>query len=32
MNDPGMKMPEDMPFDPKRMIYAGFDPLYVLEK
>ena len=31
-NDPDMKMPDDMPFDPQRMIYAGFEPLYVLEK
>lgn len=27
-NDPRMKMPETMPFDPKRMIFAGFDVVY----
>ena len=32
MNDPEMQMPDDMPFDGQRMIYAGFEPLYVLEK
>jgi uncharacterized protein YbaA (DUF1428 family) len=26
-NDPRMKMPEDMPFDGKRMIFGGFAPL-----
>jgi len=25
MSDPGMKMPKNMPFDPKTMLYAGFD-------
>ncbi len=29
-NDPAMKMPENMPFDPKRMVYAGFEPVVVL--
>lgn len=24
-SDPDMKMPDEMPFDPKRMIYAGFE-------
>ncbi|MDO7843718.1 DUF1428 domain-containing protein [Sphingomonas immobilis] len=27
-NDPRMKMPETMPFDTKRMIFAGFDVVY----
>jgi uncharacterized protein YbaA (DUF1428 family) len=27
MEDPRMKMPEDLPFDPKRMIMGGFVPL-----
>ena len=31
-NDPEMKMPDDMPFDPQRMIYAGFEPVVELEK
>ena len=26
-NDPDMKMPDDMPFDGKRMIYGGFIPV-----
>ncbi len=26
-NDPRMKMPPDMPFDGKRMIFGGFEPL-----
>ncbi len=30
MNDPEMKMPEDMPFDGKRMVYGGFEPVVVL--
>lgn len=25
MSDPRMKMPKDMPFDPKTMLYAGFE-------
>jgi uncharacterized protein YbaA (DUF1428 family) len=28
MEDPDMKMPEDMPFDGKRLIVAGFAPLF----
>ena len=28
MDDPRMKMPDDMPFDPKRMIFGGFVPLF----
>jgi uncharacterized protein YbaA (DUF1428 family) len=27
MNDPNMKMPEDMPFDGKRMVWGGFEPV-----
>ncbi|QYU68831.1 DUF1428 domain-containing protein [Leptolyngbya sp. 15MV] len=30
MDDPGMKMPEDMPFNGKRMVYGGFQPVVVL--
>jgi uncharacterized protein YbaA (DUF1428 family) len=30
MNDDRMKPPPDMPFDPKRMIYAGFEPIVTL--
>ena len=30
MSDPEMKMPDDMPFDGKRMIYGGFEPIVVL--
>lgn len=26
-NDPDMKMPDDMPFDGKRMVWGGFDPV-----
>ena len=29
-NDPEMKMPDNMPFDPKRMVYGGFEPVVVL--
>ncbi len=29
-NDPEMKMPEDIPFDGKRMIFGGFEPVVVL--
>jgi uncharacterized protein YbaA (DUF1428 family) len=29
-SDPEMKMPEDMPFDGKRMIWGGFQPIVVL--
>ena len=29
-NDPEMKMPDDMPFDPKRMVFGGFEPVVVL--
>ena len=28
--DGSMKMPDDMPFDPRRMIYAGFAPVFDL--
>lgn len=28
--DPDMKNPEDMPFDGKRMVYGGFEPILVL--
>ncbi|HYD04079.1 MAG TPA: DUF1428 domain-containing protein [Reyranella sp.] len=31
-SDPEMKMPDEMPFDPQRMIYAGFEPVVELEK
>jgi uncharacterized protein YbaA (DUF1428 family) len=31
-NDPDMQMPDDMPFDPQRMIHAGFEPVVELEK
>jgi uncharacterized protein YbaA (DUF1428 family) len=27
-DDPRMKMPDDMPFDGKRMIFGGFEPLF----
>lgn len=30
MNDPTMKMPDDAPFDPQRMIFGGFEPVLVL--
>jgi uncharacterized protein YbaA (DUF1428 family) len=30
VNDPDMKMPEDMPFDGKRLVYGGFEPVVVL--
>ena len=30
MNDPDMKMPDDMPFNPQRMIYGGFEPVLEL--
>ena len=29
-SDPDMKMPDDMPFDGKRMVYGGFEPVLVL--
>lgn len=29
-NDPAMQMPDDIPFDAKRMIWAGFEPVVVL--
>lgn len=29
-SDSDMKMPDDMPFDGKRMIYGGFEPIVVL--
>jgi uncharacterized protein YbaA (DUF1428 family) len=29
-NDPNMQMPDDMPFDGKRMVYGGFEPVVVL--
>jgi len=28
--DPEMQMPDDMPFDGKRMIFGGFAPIYTL--
>jgi len=33
-NDPEMKMPEgmEMPFDGKRMVYGGFEPVVILNK
>ena len=31
-SDERMKMPDVMPFDGKRMIYAGFEPVVILEK
>ena len=27
MADPRMKMPDDIPFDAKRMIFGGFEPI-----
>jgi uncharacterized protein YbaA (DUF1428 family) len=30
-NDPEMKMPDDMPFDGKRMVWGGFEPIVVLQ-
>ncbi|WP_206610294.1 DUF1428 domain-containing protein [Croceibacterium ferulae] len=30
MTDPDMQMPEEMPFDGKRMIFGGFAPIYML--
>ena len=30
MSDPEMKMPDEMPFDGKRMIYGGFEPIVIL--
>ena len=27
MEDPRLKMPGDMPFDPKRMMFGGFSPI-----
>ena len=32
MSGDAMPMPEDMPFDGKRMIYGGFAPVVTLEK
>ena len=29
-NDPDMKMPDDIPFDAKRMVWGGFEPVLVL--
>ncbi len=29
-DDPDMQMPPEMPFDPKRMIFGGFEPVVVL--
>jgi uncharacterized protein YbaA (DUF1428 family) len=29
-NDPEMKMPDEMPFNGKRLIYGGFTPIYTL--
>jgi uncharacterized protein YbaA (DUF1428 family) len=31
-NDDSMKMPDDMPFDGRRMVYGGFEPIIDLEK
>nr|WP_308419277.1 DUF1428 domain-containing protein [Tsuneonella deserti] len=31
IEDPAMDMPEDLPFDARRMIYGGFEPMLVLE-
>jgi len=30
MSDPDMQMPDEMPFDGKRMIFGGFAPIYTL--
>lgn len=30
MSDPDMKMPEDLPFNGKRMVWGGFEPVLVL--
>jgi uncharacterized protein YbaA (DUF1428 family) len=30
MNDPDMKMPDDIPFNPQRMIFGGFEPVLEL--
>jgi uncharacterized protein YbaA (DUF1428 family) len=30
MSDPDMQMPDETPFDGKRMIFGGFSPLYTL--
>lgn len=30
MSDPDVKMPDEMPFDGKRMIYGGFEPIVIL--
>ena len=30
MNDPAMQMPEDIPFNPQRMVWGGFEPVLVL--
>ena len=30
MSDPDMKMPDEMPFDAKRMMYGGFEPIVIL--
>ncbi|QDM41601.1 DUF1428 domain-containing protein [Altererythrobacter sp. TH136] len=32
MHDPEMKMPDDVPFSPQRMVFGGFDPVLVLEQ
>ena len=31
-NDPDMKIPDDMPFDCKRMVWGGFEPVLVLNE
>ena len=31
-SDPEMEMPDDMPFDPQRIVHGGFEPLVVLEE
>ena len=30
MNDPDIKLPDDPPFNPKRMIFGGFEPVVVV--
>ena len=30
IDDPEMKIPDEMPFDGKRMIFGGFSPIFTM--